>query len=48
MKRLFIIHGWGGYLKEDRLPWLEKEEEKEGFKVLIPEMPHTENPQTAE
>ena len=36
MKRVFIIHGWGGYPEEGWLPWLKKELEKNGFKVFVP------------
>ena len=44
MKRVFIIHGWGGCPEEGWFPWLKKELEKRGFKVLIPQMPNAENP----
>ncbi len=44
MKRVFIIHGWGGYPEEGWLPWLKKELENKGFKVFVPEMPNTDEP----
>ncbi len=44
MKRVFIVHGWGGYPKEGWFPWLKKELEKKGFKVEIPAMPETAYP----
>lgn len=44
MKRVFIIHGWGGHPEEGWFPWLKKELETKGFKVLIPAMPNTEEP----
>ncbi len=44
MKRVFIIHGWGGHPKEGWLAWLGKELESRGFEVHIPAMPDTENP----
>jgi hypothetical protein len=44
MKRVFIIHGWGGYPKEGWFPWLKKELEKKGFKVEVPAMPETAYP----
>lgn len=44
MKRAFIIHGWGGNPEEGWFPWLKKELETKGFKVLIPAMPNTEEP----
>ena len=44
MKRVFIIHGWGGGPQNDFLPWLGKEFEKFGYQVFIPDMPDTETP----
>ncbi len=44
MKKVFIIHGWGGFPKEAWFPWLKKELEKQGFKVKVPQMPDPETP----
>ncbi|TSC96126.1 MAG: hypothetical protein Athens071426_661 [Parcubacteria group bacterium Athens0714_26] len=44
MKRVFIIHGWGGYPKEGWFPWLKKELQKKDFKVFVPQMPNAEYP----
>jgi len=44
MKRVFIIHGWGGYPDEGWFPWLKKELEKRGFAVQVPAMPNTAEP----
>lgn len=44
MKRVFILHGWGGYPDEGWFPWLKLELEKEGIAVEIPAMPDTEEP----
>jgi uncharacterized protein len=44
MKRVFIIHGWGGYGGEGWQAWLKAELEKKSFKVYTPDMPDTENP----
>lgn len=44
MKRVFIIHGWGGNPEEGWFPWLKTELEKRGFSVIIPAMPDTNNP----
>lgn len=44
MKRVFIIHGWGGNPEEGWFPWLKKELEKRGFNVFVPQMPDAENP----
>ncbi len=43
-KRVFIIHGWGGFSEEGWFPWLKKELEAKGFKVLVPQLPDTGNP----
>lgn len=44
MKRVFIIHGWGGYPHEHWLPWLKRQLEKRGYQVEIPSMPETNEP----
>ncbi|MEK9183711.1 MAG: alpha/beta hydrolase [Patescibacteria group bacterium] len=44
-KRIFIIHGWGGYPEEGCFPWLKKELEKKGFIVKSPAMPNPLNPE---
>ena len=44
MKRVFIIHGWGGNPEEGWFPWLKSELEKRDYYVEVPEMPDTENP----
>jgi len=44
MKRVFIIHGWGGAGGEGWQGWLKIELEKKGFQVFTPDMPDTENP----
>lgn len=43
-KRVFIIHGWGGYPEEGWFPWLKQELEARNFSVTVPAMPDTENP----
>lgn len=43
-KRVFIVHGWGGYPEENWFPWLKKELETKGFEVLVPQLPDPENP----
>lgn len=45
LKRAFLIHGWEGYPEEGWRPWLKKELESRGFKVFVPAMPDTKNPQ---
>ena len=44
-KRAFIVHGWSGSPKKDFNPWLRKELLKKEFKVFVPHMPDTDNPQ---
>jgi hypothetical protein len=44
MKRVFIVHGWGGYPEECWFPWLRKELEKKGFTVTVPQLPDPEAP----
>jgi hypothetical protein len=43
-KRVFIIHGWGGYPQEGWFPWLKSELEKKGFVITVPVMPDTDTP----
>ncbi len=44
MKRVFIIHGWGGSPNDNWLPWIKFELQKLELDVFVPEMPDTENP----
>jgi predicted alpha/beta hydrolase family esterase len=44
VKRVIIVHGWGGYPEECWFPWLKKELEKKGFIVIIPQMPNADTP----
>ncbi|OGN09530.1 MAG: hypothetical protein A3C61_02535 [Candidatus Yanofskybacteria bacterium RIFCSPHIGHO2_02_FULL_39_10] len=44
MKRVFIIHGWGGNSGEEWLVWLKKELETRSFEVIVPDMPDTNKP----
>ena len=44
MKKVHIIHGWDFKPESNWYPWLKKELEAEGFEVIIPEMPKTEEP----
>lgn len=43
-KRVFIIHGWGGYQTEGWFPWLKRELESRGFEVFIPHLPDADKP----
>lgn len=44
MKRVFIVHGWGGNSNEGWLVWLKNQLLGEGFEVVVPDMPDTDNP----
>jgi predicted alpha/beta hydrolase family esterase len=48
MKKVVIIHCWGGYPNYCWYPQTKKELEALGFEVVIPEMPNTDNPQLTE
>ncbi len=43
-KRVFIVHGWGGYPEEGWFPWLKAELESRGFEVYVPQLPETDTP----
>ena len=44
MKRVYIVHGWGGYPEEGWFPWLKKELEKRNYEVEVPKMPSPDTP----
>jgi uncharacterized protein len=44
MKKVYIVHGWGGSSDEAWFPWLKKELEAKGFEATVFAMPDTENP----
>lgn len=44
-KRVFIVHSWGGSPDEPLYKWLKSELEKNGFEVVVPEMPNSEEPE---
>jgi len=44
-KKVYIIHGWGGSPDSDWYSWLARELKNKGFRVIVPEMPETDNPQ---
>ena len=47
-KTVYIIHGWGGSPSEPLHLWLKKELEGNGYNVIAPEMPNTEEPHIKE
>lgn len=44
MKRVIIIHRWEGSSTDDWRPWLKTELLKEGYEVIVPDMPNTSIP----
>ncbi|HRZ30226.1 MAG TPA: alpha/beta hydrolase [Candidatus Paceibacterota bacterium] len=44
MKRIIIVHGWGGSPNDNWLPWLKTKLEELGHKVVVPSMPDADNP----
>ncbi len=44
MKRVFIVHGWGGHPGECWFPWLKQELEARKYVVQILTMPNTNHP----
>ncbi|GIQ61240.1 hypothetical protein Flavo103_43750 [Flavobacterium collinsii] len=48
MKKVIIIHGFKGNPEEGWKPWLKKELESQGYKVLVPPMPNSERPKLNE
>ncbi len=44
MKKIILVHGWGGNPKANWFTWLKKELKKRGFKVKAPAMPNTDEP----
>lgn len=48
MKRVIIVHGWGGHPDEAWIPWLKEALHEHGFEVMTPIMPDTEHPRIKE
>ncbi len=44
MKTAILIHGWGGSPKKDWFGWASKEIVKQGYNVICPEMPESDEP----
>ena len=45
VKKVFIIHGWGGSPEEPMHQWLKEELGEKGFEVTVPKMPNPEYPE---
>ena len=48
MKKVIIVHGWGGDSECNWFPWLKKKLEKKGITVIVPDFPNTNTPQQNE
>jgi len=48
MKKVIIVHGYGGDPNKNWFPWLKQELEKKEVQVIIPQMPNAESPQLSE
>lgn len=44
MKKVYIIHGWGGSPEEPLHKWLALELDKAGLEVVVPAMPNPDKP----
>lgn len=44
MKKVYLVHGWGGNPENHWFPWLMRELGKHGIEVEALAMPHPENP----
>ena len=44
MKRVILVHGWGGGPKGGWFSWVKQELEKKNWKIIAPQMPETNNP----
>jgi serine hydrolase len=48
MKRVIIVHGYGGHPNKNWFPWLQSALETSGVEVLVPHMPNAQSPQLQE
>ena len=44
MKKAILVHGWEGNPNNCWFPWLKKELTNNGFEVIIPKMPNSDEP----
>lgn len=45
MKKVIIVHGYGGYADKNWFPWLKTQLIDAGLKVVVPNMPNTDAPE---
>lgn len=48
MKKVVIVHGWGGSSQKEWFPWIKRELEGRDCEVFIPDMPDTDEPKIDE
>jgi predicted alpha/beta hydrolase family esterase len=48
LKKVFIVHGWGGNPKEILIALLKEKIAQKGFEVSVPQMPNTDEPKIKE
>lgn len=44
MKKIILVHGWGGTPDNGWFPWLRRKLEEKGFEVVVPQLPGTDRP----
>ncbi|MDE1871660.1 MAG: alpha/beta hydrolase [Candidatus Micrarchaeota archaeon] len=47
-ERMILVHRWGGTPNSDWYPWIRRMLLERDFEVLVPEMPHTNEPHIGE
>jgi len=48
MKKVYLVHCWGGNINDGWYPWIKKELEKLNVEVIMEDMPNTETPKIDE
>lgn len=48
MATIFLFHGVNGHPEENWFPWLKRELEKAGHRVIVPQFPHADHPKLDE
>lgn len=44
MKRIVLVHGWGGGPNADWFPWMIDNLQQTNFEIIAPQLPDTDNP----
>ena len=48
MKKIYLVHGWGGSSEDNWFPWLKNEIEGHNVEVIVFNMPNSEHPKIEE